>query len=82
MLTAKIGEVFTVPVCVAVNVYLIKERRGSGAVELLFEAAEKYGNENGLKIMQLDVAIVNGRALSAYERLGYTGAQVRMENIL
>ena len=37
----------------------------------LMKFAEKFGKENGMKSIRLDVAIQNTPAISLYEKLGY-----------
>lgn len=37
----------------------------------LMKFAEKFGRENGIKSIRLDVAIQNIPAISLYEKLGY-----------
>ena len=51
----------------AVHPDFMKGRVGSS----LMKFAEKFGRENGIKSIRLDVAIQNIPAISLYEKLGY-----------
>jgi len=64
------------------NIYIQNQYRGTGAVELLFEAAEKIGNEAGARTVILDVSVQNARALSAYRKLGFNTTHQRMMKTL
>jgi len=64
------------------NIYIQNQYRGTGAVELLLEAAEKIGKEAGARTVILDVSIQNARALSAYRKLGFNTTHQRMMKTL
>ena len=58
------------------DVYVVPSVRGAGALEMLFDAVEQQARALNCCKITLEVLEDNGRAQSAYRRLGFKGYEV------
>jgi RimJ/RimL family protein N-acetyltransferase len=65
-------------VTVVFSVYLTPERRGGKVLACLVEAVADWSTAAGRHELMLEVVVGNGRAVRAYEKLGFEDTGVRL----
>ena len=62
--------------------FVVPEHRGKGVNKLIIQALESWSTARGLTVMQLEVYVGNGPAISAYERAGFQSNLLEMRKTL
>lgn len=71
-----------VPYALVSQLYVEPQEREKGIGTAAMREAEKYARKNGLKVVRLDVALSNKKAVKLYEELGYEPEEMKMSKKL
>ena len=73
---------YVVPFLYIESIYVEPEYRGNGFGGALLEKAEKWGESQGAKFVQLHVSVGKESAIGSYRKSGYSNTRLQMDKML